>query len=274
MFYCCSKLLKTRDDIEADRLQKDIKDSLIKMIMKRENNVSTGELDRYGSDLLGLLMKAYHHEDQTQRISIDDMIDECKTFYVAGHETTASLLSWTVFLLATNADWQDKAREEVLKLFGKQNPSPDSLSRLKTMSMIINESLRLYSPAVAVLRETKSQVKLGSVIVPANMDISISVLALHHDPQIWGEDVHLFKPERFAEGVAKATNNNMAAFCPFGLGPRICVGLNFSMIETKVALSMILQRYRFTLSPTYVHSPVQVISIRPQDGLPVVLHSL
>lgn len=142
------------------------------------------------------------------------------------------------------------------------------------MSMIINETLRLYPPAVGILRETKSQVKLGSVIVPANVDITVSILALHHDPEIWGEDAFLFKPERFADGVAKATNNKMAAFCPFGLGPRTCVGLNFSLMETKVALSMLLQLYRFTLSPTYVHSPLQVISMRPQHGLPIVLHSL
>lgn len=141
------------------------------------------------------------------------------------------------------------------------------------MSMIINESLRLYSPATDLIRETNKEIKLGRLIVPANMHITISVPAVHHDPHLWGEDAHLFKPERFAEGVAKATNNNMAAFLPFGLGPRTCVGLNFASIETKLTLSMILQRYKFTLSPTYVHSPVQFITVQPQHGLQVLLHA-
>ncbi|KAG5579561.1 hypothetical protein H5410_050188 [Solanum commersonii] len=76
---------------------------------------------------------------------------------------------------------------------------------------------------------------------------------VQHDHKIWGEHVHVFKPDRFAEGVVKATNNNPVAFLPFGYGPQTCLGLNFAMIEAKISLSMILQRYMFTTSPTYVH---------------------
>ncbi|PON97256.1 Cytochrome P450, E-class, group I, partial [Trema orientale] len=108
----------------------------------------------------------------------------------------------------------------------------------------------------------------------ANIDFFVPILALHHDPQIWGEDVLLFKPERFSEGVAKATNDNTAAFIPFGMGPRTCVGFSFAIIEAKIALTMILQRYSFTLSPAYVHSPVQILTTRPQYGVQVILHPL
>lgn len=140
--------------------------------------------------------------------------------------------------------------------------------------MIINETLRLYPPLVVYVREVKKEVKLGNLIVPANIDITIPVIAVHHDPQIWGEDFHLFKPERFAQGVAKATSNNTAAFLPFGLGPRTCVGFNFTIIEAKMALSMILKRYKFTLSPNYVHSPVARITLCPQRGIQVTLRAL
>ena len=134
MHDCYSKLLKTNDDIESDKLEQDIRDSIIKVVKKRESNVLTREAESYGNDLLGILMRAYHSADETQKISLDDLIDECKTFYVAGTDTTASLLSWTIFLLAIHSDWQDKARKEVLELLGQQNPSADNISRLKIVS--------------------------------------------------------------------------------------------------------------------------------------------
>ncbi|KAM1437435.1 hypothetical protein ACFXTO_011576 [Malus domestica] len=142
------------------------------------------------------------------------------------------------------------------------------------MSMIINESLRLYTPPVSITRKVEREVRLGQLIVPANVDLVISTIAIHHDPQIWGKDVQLFKPDRFSEGVAKATNNNVGVFIPFGLGPRTCVGLNFATTEAKIALSMILQRFSFTLSPGYIHSPLHYLTCRPQHGVQVMLHSL
>ena len=142
------------------------------------------------------------------------------------------------------------------------------------MSMIINESLRLYPPVLAIIRKAEREVRLGKLTLPAEVLLFIPNIALHHDPQIWGEDVHLFKPERFSEGVAKATKNNMPAFLPFGMGPRNCVGFNFATTEAKITLSMILQRYAFTLSPAYVHSPFQLLTLRPQHGVQVLLHSL
>ena len=142
------------------------------------------------------------------------------------------------------------------------------------MSMIINESLRLYPPIIAMSRKAKREVRLGKLTIPAEVLLVIPNTALHHDPQIWGEDVNLFKPERFSEGVAKATKNNMSAFFPFGMGPRNCVGFNFATTEAKITLSLILQRYAFTLSPAYVHSPFQLLTLRPQHGVQVLLHSL
>ncbi|KAJ6718595.1 CYTOCHROME P450 FAMILY MEMBER [Salix purpurea] len=263
--------LKTSDEIEAENLEATIRNSFMQMMKKREQEAMLGDIDGYGNDFFGFLLEAYHDSDKTKKISVDDLIDECKTFFVGGQETTSSSLTWTVLLLAIHTDWQDKARNEVLELFGQQNPSQDSIAKLKIMTMVINESLRLYSPIVAVTRRVEREIKMGKITVPANMEVIISTLAVHQNPEIWGEDVHLFKPERFAEGLAKATNNNIAAFFPFGLGPRNCVGVSFSITETKVALSMILQRYRFTLSPTYAHCPVEVLTMCPQHGVQVIL---
>lgn len=142
------------------------------------------------------------------------------------------------------------------------------------MNMIIEESLRLYPPVPALKRKVENEVRLGNLTLPPEMEIYISPLALHHDPDIWGEDVNLFKPERFIGGVSKATKNMSVAFLPFGFGPRTCVGLNFAIFEAKIAVSMILQRYTFTLSPTYIHSPVQLFMVRPQNGVQIILHSV
>lgn len=142
------------------------------------------------------------------------------------------------------------------------------------MSMIINESLRLYPPVIMTVRTVEQNVRLGKLTIPAGTRVNLSILAIHHDPEIWGDDVHLFKPERFSEGVAKATKDNIAAFIPFGLGARSCLGLNFALIEAKIALAMILQRYSFTLSSSYVHSPHNVILMKPRFGVQVMLKPL
>ncbi|KAB2604464.1 cytochrome P450 734A1-like [Pyrus ussuriensis x Pyrus communis] len=264
-----SKFFPTRNDIESEKLEKGIRQSIIEIVIKREEQARlTGEC---GTDFLGLLVKAHHDTDDKRRISEDEVLDECKAFYLAGELTTKTLLAWTVFLLGLHTDWQDIARREVLELFGKQIPNHDALGKLKTMSMIINESLRLYPPIAHNIRNVDRDVTLGKLKVPAGVEVVVPNLALHHDPELWGEDVELFKPDRFSEGVAKATKNNIAAFLPFGMGPRICVGMDLATTQTKIVLSMVLQRYHFTLSPGYVHSPCDKLAICPQHGVQVIL---
>lgn len=115
------------------------------MINKREERVMSGEEDGYGSDFLGSLIKAGHDPEEKNRISIESMVDQCKNFYLAGQETTNALLAWILFLLALHIDWQEKARNEVVELFGQQNPNPEGLSRLKTVSKIEVSSHHVFS---------------------------------------------------------------------------------------------------------------------------------
>ncbi|XP_004309425.1 PREDICTED: secologanin synthase-like [Fragaria vesca subsp. vesca] len=269
-----SKVFRNSDDIETDELEKGIRDSILKIVKKREMEAILGEDKSIGNDFLGLLLEAHHGSNVKQRISIDELVEECRTFYFAGQETTNSVLSWIILLLAQHPYWQEEARKEVLQLFGKQTPNYDGLAKLKTMSMIMNETPRLYPPAVLIVRKVAREVRLGNLLLPANMELLVPPLALHHEAQFWGQDAGLFKPDRFSEGVGKATNDNMAAFMPFGMGPRMCVGFNFATTEIKIALSMILQRYSFTLSPGYVHSPFQFMTLRPQHGVQIILQSL
>ncbi|MBA0827637.1 hypothetical protein Goarm_012404, partial [Gossypium armourianum] len=218
-----SKFWKPADLLESERLANEIQDCVMKIVKNREDRVVNGEADNFGNDFLGLLVNAYHDLDDKNRLSMEDLVAECKTFYVAGQETVNGLLAWIVLLLAIHKDWQERARREVIEVFGNQNPDSDGISKLKIVTMIINETLRLYGPTNGLPRRVAREVQVGKLVLPANINLLIAKAALHHDPQIWGDDVHLFKPERFADGIAEATNYNAAAFFPFGLGPRFCV---------------------------------------------------
>ncbi|KAF7124893.1 hypothetical protein RHSIM_Rhsim12G0072400 [Rhododendron simsii] len=130
------KFFKLRDDLESDKIEQAIRESIIGMIDKRAEKMMRGEENNYGSDFLGSLIKANHDPDEKNRISIDNMVDECKTFYLAGQETTNGLLAWSIFLLAIHTDWQEKVRNEVIQLFGQENPNPEGIARLKTVRIL------------------------------------------------------------------------------------------------------------------------------------------
>ncbi|XVE81367.1 hypothetical protein DITRI_Ditri15bG0057800 [Diplodiscus trichospermus] len=153
-----NKLWKSADDIESEKLEKEIQESVMEIVKKREDKVKSGEADNLGSDFLGLLLNAYNDVDEKNKISLDDLVDEWKTFYFAGQETTNSLLAWTVLLLAVHRDWQEKARREVIEIFGNQNPNSECIAKLKTVTMVVNETLRLYPPVNITTRRAERAV--------------------------------------------------------------------------------------------------------------------
>ena len=139
---------------------------------------------------------------------------------------------------------------------------------LLQVGMIINESLRLYPPAVALYRHANKQVKLGSFSLPAGTQFQLPVLGMHHDPTLWRNDVHEFNPERFSQRISSSAKHAMSFF-PFGFGPR--TGQHFALLEVKVALSMILQKFSFVISPDNSHSPHEEFTLSPQHGVNVIL---
>jgi cytochrome P450 len=139
--------------------------------------------------------------------------------------------------------------------------------------MVLYEVLRLYPPITMLDRETYKELELGGVRYPAGVRLLLPIVTIHHDPALWGEDADEFKPARFAEGVAKASKD-APAFFPFGWGPRVCIGQNFALLEAKIALSMILQRFEFQLSPSYTHAPFPVSTLQPDRGAPITLKKI
>ena len=141
------------------------------------------------------------------------------------------------------------------------------------MCMVLNEALRLYSPATVISRKAATNIELGKIRIPKGAMLILPFLVWHHDERYWGADANEFRPERFSEGVAKASKV-AGAFIPFSLGPRACIGQHFALIEAKVVLCTILQHYRFQLSPTYQHSPTTVLTLQPEFGMPIVFEKL
>jgi cytochrome P450 len=140
--------------------------------------------------------------------------------------------------------------------------------------MVLYEVLRLYTPLTSLIRKTYRPVDLGGVRYPAGVLLMLPLLCVHHDKEVWGADAGVFRPERFAEGISKASAGAGTAFFPFGWGPRICVGQNFALLEAKMGLAMILQRFSFDLSPSYTHAPFPVGLLLPEHGAQVRLTRL
>lgn len=132
--------------------------------------------------------------------------------------------------------------------------------------MVIQEALRLYPPSAFLAREALQDINLKGIRISKGCNIQIPIAFLHQQPELWGKDAHMFKPERFADGTARACRVPQA-YMPFGAGSRICVGQHFAMAELKVILSLVLSKYSFSLSPAYCHSPAFQLVIKPQHGI-------
>lgn len=152
--------------------------------------------------------------------------------------------------------------------------SQDSLPQVffflpEQISMIINETLRLYPISGAMLRQASENVKVGNLDIPAGTELYLAMTATHHDKEIWGEDANCFNPLRFNE-----PRKHLASYFPFGLGLRICAGQNLALMESKIVLAMIIKQYSFVLSPTYVHAPMIYMSLQPQYGAPILFRRI
>ncbi|WCJ27886.1 Cytochrome P450 714A1 [Euphorbia peplus] len=261
------RFLPSKSNKEVWRLQKEVKSLILEVVKRRR------ESDKSENDLLEALLECDKGKDDSEKY----IVDNCKNIYFAGHDTTANAASWILMLLSLYPDWQHRLRQEIIDISAGNLHDClldlDNLRLFKTMTMVIQESLRLYGPAVITSREVFSDIKLGDLTVPKGTNIWIPMISLHRDPENWGSDSNEFKPERFANGISEACKHPQA-YIPFGLGTRLCVGQTFAMLELKILLSLILSNFTFSLSPDYCHSPVYRMLLKPKHGIKLLVKKL
>jgi cytochrome P450 len=274
------RFLPTTNNRKIAKLKFEINEGLKQLVQGRLNMARKGKVP-YGNDLLGLMLSAFDQNKQKDTkmkkhgLSLQALVDECKTFFLAGSETVASLLTWTLLLLAEYFEWQDSARIEILELCGQNinNLDASMISKMKIVGMILNETSRLFTIIPSFLRIATKDIQLDDIFVPKGSALEIPAHQIHRDPKLWGDDVFTFNPQIFAEGVSQACKHPQG-FLPFSFGPRYCIGQNFANMELKIVLAMVLSQFQLSISPNYKHCPRFMFIQRPLYGLQLIVKSL
>ncbi|HET6699412.1 MAG TPA: cytochrome P450 [Nocardioidaceae bacterium] len=214
----------------------------------------------HGDDLLGLLLDG--------GLSDAEIRDELVTMVIAGHETVAAALTWTLMLLAEDQPAQERLRAELAEHSGPVSLL-DHRDRLPWTRAVIDEALRLFPPAWAISRRSSADDVIGGRPVPAGTLAIISPWLVHRRPDSW-PDPAAFRPERFLDPAAARSG-----YLPFGLGPRLCIGREFALGEMVVVLSRLLASHRVDVPPGWVRPvPQAQVAVHPRGGMPLRLTAL
>jgi cytochrome P450 len=218
-------------------------------------------------DLLSILLQA--RDDETSAVMTDDQLrSEALTFFIAGHETTATALTWTLYLLASHPAIRQKVREEAIAVLGDRLPTIGDVPRLHLTRMVLEESMRLYPPVWAVARQPVSDDKMDGYRIPARSTVVVCSFVTHRHPAFW-EQPDVFDPGRFApERVAERPKG---AYFPFLGGPHQCIGNEFAMLEMRLLVAMVLREFDLELLPGQVIRPVGSLSLRPSGPVRMIL---
>lgn len=233
-----------------------------KILMRIINERRASGVD--SDDLLDLLLNT-RYEDGSP-MPDRQIMDEAKIFYAAGHETSALALTWTFYLLAEHPEINNRLYESLKSSLGDEVPSFERLSELSYAQQILEESMRLYPPAWILGRRSIAEDEFEDVKIPAHTDVLFVTYSMHRSPKYW-EEPNAFRPERFTSENKKGHTDS--AYVPFGLGPRLCIGKGFAMMEMEFVLAMISSRFRFELVEDDEMELEPLVTLKPKNGVKV-----
>ncbi|RIA87169.1 cytochrome P450 [Glomus cerebriforme] len=222
------------------------------LVEKKSKLMKTGEIEKKindnTADLLERMIYACN-DPENQTLTSEELRYDMAIFMLAGHDTTANSLSTILYLLAIHKDVQKKVRDEIFRVLGDDlTPNMEQQKELKYMNMVINENLRLYPPIASLPRRINSQdIKFRNHVIPARTPILAFIYGVHHSSKNW-EDPEKFIPERFQN--EKHDNH---AWLSFGGGSRLCIGINFSLMEQRITLCALLRKYEVSLPADSIH---------------------
>lgn len=218
------------------------------------------------TDVLNTLVTAF--DEQSVPMEYSDLIGQATIMFVASYENVASVLTWTALLLAQHPRVMEQLRAELTTVLGGATPSAEQLEQLPYLDAVVKESMRVLPPVPFLVRKVMEPTNLGGFELRKNDRVAVSPYMTHHAPELYPEP-RRFVPERWFR-----IKPDPYEYLPFGAGPRACIGKMFAMREIKVALAMILQRYRLSVpAQTRVDRRVQIM-MSPKRGMPMTLHSL
>jgi cytochrome P450 len=229
-----------------------IRRPIAELVDQRLSEIARGEAP---DDLATRLLRARDPETG-QSFDRDEMVDQVAIFFLAGHETSASALSWALYLLATNPQVQSDARKECDAAL----TSPKDFAQFPLLRDVMRETLRLYPPVPMMVREAAQPRIWRGRRLPPGAFVLVSPWYLHRHARLW-DDPDAFRPSRWKEGVP-------AHFIPFSAGPRICPGAGFAMMESVLALHRLLGAFDLTATDE-VPVPVAHLTVRAQEGIKV-----
>lgn len=223
-------------------------------------------------DLLAMLLEAADEEGTGARLSEREVRDQCMTLFFAGHETGAAGLGWLGWGLARHPEVAQRAQAEVDEVLQGRDPTHADLPRLAYVTQVVKESLRLYPPATGVFtRRAVEDVTIGGWTVPRGALVNVWSFVTQRDPR-WFADPERFDPDRFGPGRAEQVPRG--AYFPFGLGPRVCIGNSFAMMEMTLIAAMLLQRFDLRPAPGQTEPNLQqTLTLRPAGGIRLVLNA-
>lgn len=217
-------------------------------------------------DLLSMLLLA-RDEDDGGMMTDRQVRDEAMTVFGAGHETTATALMWTWYLLSQHPEVEARLLEELETVLGDRAATLSDLPRLIYTEMVIRESMRLYPPAWSLTRQTIDSVDIGGYPIDKGRVVVLNIYGMHRDARYF-PDPDRFDPERFRPENEK--NIPKYAYLPFGGGPRVCIGNAFAMMEAKLIVATIARQFRLALAPDQQVAPQRVFTLRAKYGMRMI----